>query len=384
MVRGTLQNLLLTLISVLVTLVLIEIGLRVVGRSPSPQLPAVETEEELAEDGATEAAGDAARARNMTPRYDPSPRLGWHLHPDTTQVFRLRGEFDTTVRSNQLGFRGPPLGPRPDDVVRYVVIGDSYAFGWGVEEDSTYAAQLERLLEASAADDQRFEVVNAALPGFGTFQRLRALESILPLGVDAVIAEFSASNDVVDDWRAAPYVPDELERYQREGTRFPALELFLARHSRLVALVRKRTMPLRLWLECRRQANLERTRELWADLIGRCRGAGLDLVILSNPARSQVVEEGEGMRGALARTRFSHRPNAMIAEVAAEHGVPLIDGADLFAGIPPEELFLGSDPHWTPAGHRLVARALLGWAERHPEPADQGSRAARDEAGSQL
>jgi hypothetical protein len=375
MLHRALQNLLLTLGSLLVTLLLIEVGIRVVDRSSAPE--AIET-------AAEEVSDTLARRRNLTPRYDPDPDLGWHLHPDTTQAFRLRGEFDTTVRSNQLGFRGPPLRPRPDDVVRYVVLGDSYAFGWGVEEDSTYAARLERMLLATAPEGLRFEVSNAALPGFGTFQRLRALESVLPFGVDAVIAEFSASNDVVDDWRAAPYVPDELGRYQQEGTQFPAVERFLARHSRLVALVRKRTMPLRLWLECRRETNLERTRELWHELIERCREAGLELVIVSNPARSQIVQEGEGMLGALARTRFSYRPNAMIAEVAAENGVPLIDGEELFAGVPPGELFLGSDPHWTPAGHRLVARALMEWAERHAEPADRGSRAARDEGPSGL
>lgn len=341
---GCLANLALVAASVLAALALLEGGVRVLAaHRPAPAGPA---------------APDTAAAP-FTPEYVPSDSLGWTLRPAAVQRFRRDG-FDTRVRSNRLGFRGPEVEPRPAGVVRYVVLGDSYAFGWGVEETETYAAQLDTLLNRRAAPGRRYEVVNAALPGFGTYQRRKALERLLPYGLDGVVVEFSASNDVVDDWRAAPYVPDRLGEYQAKGTRFTPLERFLTGRSRLAALAWNRAMPLRLWLEARRGPNLRRTSRLWDALLDRAASQGLVVVAVVNASRYQVLgpEGGGGLMSWLARTRYGLRPNAMIREVIDRHRLRWVDGEALFRGARAEEIFLGSDVHWTPAGHARVAAAL--------------------------
>ena len=307
-----------------------------------------------------ESADSAAADADVTPIYVPSPTLGWTLRPDTLQEFKRR-EFDTMVRSNALGFRGPPLRGRPPGVERWAVLGDSYGFGWGVEEDSTYAARLAALLNQRAmADSGRapYEIVNAALPGFGTFQRLRALEALLPYGLDGVVIEFSVSNDVVDDWRAAPYVPDHLGDYQAHGTQFTAAERWATRHSRLARTVWERAMPLRLWMEARRSVNLRRTSALYDTLVARARGAGLEVVILTNASRTQVLGDEGGVMGWLADSSYGRRPNRMIAAAIARNHVPVVDGEAAFRGATARELFLGRDVHWSPAGHERVAAAL--------------------------
>jgi hypothetical protein len=239
------------------------------------------------------------------------------------------------------------------------VLGDSYAFGWGVEEDSTYAAELARLLNAAPLDSAvRYEVVNGALPGFGTYQRRRALERLAPYGLDGIVIEFSAANDVVDDWRAAPYVPDRLGEYQARGTQFTPAERFLTAHSRLFKLVWDRAMPLRLWLEARRGRNLARTEQLWEDLLARAAELHLEVVIVVNASRYQVLGTGGGVMSWLAHTRYGLRPNAVIRGVVERHRVPCVDGEEVFRIPDPGALFLGQDVHWTPEGHRRVARAV--------------------------
>ena len=166
------------------------------------------------------------------------------------------------------------------------------------------------------------------------------------------------SNDVVDDWRAAPYVPDKLGDYQTQGTRFTALERWSTRHSRLVRTVWERAMPLRLWMEARRGPNLKRTAALYDTLIARARGAGLQVVILTNASRTQVLGDEGGVMGWLADSAYGRRPNRMIAEVIARNQVPTVDGEAAFRGATAHELFLGRDVHWTPAGHERVAAAL--------------------------
>jgi hypothetical protein len=334
-----LANLALVLVSTLATLVALEFALRFAERRSRAVVP--------------------VESGDLTPEYVPSDSLGWTLRPGAVQRFR-RGGFDTTVRSNRLGFRGPEIEPKPAGVERWEVLGDSYAFGWGVEEDETYAAELARILNlARPGSAVRHEVVNAALPGFGTYQRLAALERLAPLGLDGIVVEFSASNDVVDDWRAAPYVPDRLGEYQARGTKFTAPERFLAAHSRLFRLGWDRAMPLRLWLEARRGKNLERSERWWEDLLARAAARGLRVVVVVNASRYQVLGEGGGVMSWLAHSRYGLRPNAMIRAVVERHQVPWVDGEEVFRGAAPAALFLGRDVHWTPEGHRLVARAVL-------------------------
>ena len=50
-------------------------------------------------------------------------------------------------RTNSAGFRGPEYEiPKPPELFRTVIIGDSYTMGSGVEEEFTYAREVERAL----------------------------------------------------------------------------------------------------------------------------------------------------------------------------------------------------------------------------------------------
>lgn len=70
---------------------------------------------------------------------------------------------------NSAGFRGPELPlERTTGVQRVAVIGDSVAWGLGIEPDQAYAALLPDLLEARSG--QPWEVYNMGVPGYGTVQ----------------------------------------------------------------------------------------------------------------------------------------------------------------------------------------------------------------------
>jgi hypothetical protein len=313
-----------------------------------------------------------------SPRYLPSASWGWTLAPDTVHTFRSAA-FDTRVTANDLGLRGNDVREEGPGVVRWVVLGDSYAFGWGVNDDQTYPAQLQHLLNeharsgsgrTSLADSVRFEILDGALPGFGTEQRARVFESLLPYGIDGVILEFSVANDVADDWRIAPYLPDHLADYHRElqridGSeirRFSAFERWLDRHSRAVHWLRRRTLYPRMWVLSRAPSNLARTRSLLEDLIGRCRAQGLPVVLLLNPARSQVQGGGEGGRWRILQG-YSRRPNVMVRRLAAELDVPLVDGESVFRAADVSRVYLTGDPHWTAYGNARIAAALAPYVE---------------------
>lgn len=62
----------------------------------------------------------------------------------------------------------PVAVPKPDDVYRIVVLGDSVPFGWGIGEQDPFPRRMEALLrERPRHDGRRYEVVNAGSPGWG-------------------------------------------------------------------------------------------------------------------------------------------------------------------------------------------------------------------------
>ena len=103
------------------------------------------------------------------------PELGWRNRPGlraeatgpTLQfpVFRYR------VTINSRGLRDRETTPEPaPGVTRIVLLGDSFAWGWGVDDGECFADRLEQRLAPAV------EVVNAGVPGYSTDQELLWLE----------------------------------------------------------------------------------------------------------------------------------------------------------------------------------------------------------------
>jgi hypothetical protein len=96
-------------------------------------------------------------------RYDPD--LFYTLRPGQ---FRFRNrEFDTAFRVNHLGLRDSESDLRSPQVV---VLGDSYAMGWGVDQEAT----LARLVARSTG----LRALNAGIAGYGTVREMRLLDRI--------------------------------------------------------------------------------------------------------------------------------------------------------------------------------------------------------------
>jgi hypothetical protein len=136
--------------------------------------------------------GFAARDRQAFPHlniYERDPVLGVRLRPHATERISFSGNPVTKVRINSDGFRGPELGsPRADEIV---VVGDSQAFGLGVEEDQTFSAVLSARL--------RRPVVNAGVPTYGPAEYDAVLEILLrQRHPKAVVYLVNMSNDLFE------------------------------------------------------------------------------------------------------------------------------------------------------------------------------------------
>jgi hypothetical protein len=128
--------------------------------------------------------------------------------------------YVVSYRFNALGCRGRDYSvPRPRSVVRILLLGDSYTLGVGVNEEDTFARQLEILLNqlASQRSSGNYEVINCGVSGYGTREERLFYETLAPMYEPDVVLLVMVHNDNrswVDDVKMgyAKRRPDKLEQ----------------------------------------------------------------------------------------------------------------------------------------------------------------------------
>lgn len=127
-------------------------------------------------------------------QYDRSnvvfdPVLGYRLAPNLNKPFH-NVEFKTLVRTNSLGFRDDDKSLANPDVL---FLGDSYVFGWGVEEENGVEKRFEKLTGKS--------VLNMGVPGYSNIQELMMLfkwsDAAKHYAHDIYL--FFSTNDLIDN-----------------------------------------------------------------------------------------------------------------------------------------------------------------------------------------
>jgi lysophospholipase L1-like esterase len=87
------------------------------------------------------------------------------------------------ITTNSFGLRdGQREKEKPPNAYRIVALGDSITMGWGVPQDRTYPAQLERMLNARPphgfSPDLHYEVLNLGVGNYNTVQEVMRLKNL--------------------------------------------------------------------------------------------------------------------------------------------------------------------------------------------------------------
>ena len=343
--------------------------------------------------------------------YRVDPATGSALVPGAAGWYTAEGRAYVRINSDGMRDREHPLN-KPQGTIRVAVLGDSYAEAMQVAEDKTFWRILEaQLTQCDAYPGTPIEVLNFGVSGYGTGQSLMALRSrVWKYAPDIVLLAFLSGNDVSDNVRELKQAAHHPYFVYQDGqlevdesfvhsdpylaqSRWPKRVFNRARRSlRLVQLIAAARQALQargnesahavgidLGLSAEVYASPASSvwKEAWRVTEGllalmhrevRDKGAHFRVVTLSNPI--QVDPDLQRQREVMDRLGVEDLfyPERRIAKAASRIGFPLLSLAPKLAEYARTtgEYWHGfgdkmGSGHWNEAGHAKAGELIATW-----------------------
>lgn len=351
--------------SVVLTLVLVEVAVRIAGF-------AVEDRRSLQARLAEERAGEPVGTRiySLGDIVQPSEDDGivYELKPNLHGVFQ--GQPLTT---NSRGLRDEEYDyAKPPGTLRIVAVGDSSLFGWGVPFESTSMEVLERMLNADGAQPT-VQVLNFATPGYNTAIEADVfIRKALRYDPDIVLVNFNTNDYDVPAFMRLPedyatlrrsFVFDMLYRYYEAWTGVPPQELpvfdFATRTLTLEEADRLDEDP-GLPDEYRYMVGTRGFRRAMEKLVAAARAANVEVVVFD-------VRIYPGLHDSYAPNAFRDSQRDLLERLSQELGYHWLNTYPYYVdymNAHPDEPFprvfsvTDTDSHPSVLAHEINARAL--------------------------
>ena len=318
--------------------------------------------------------------------FMPDPAIGYRLRPDARVRF-VTAEFDTQIAINAQGVRDDhPIGPKPPNERRIVILGDSLVLSVQVDQQQTFCRLLEERLNRDGGP-VRYRVINAGVQGYGPVEELLFFRHVArAFEPDLVIATVFVGNDAEEALGSAPRLRGSARPLAETLSESAITRLRrIVRRSMVLQLVRLRVVAvtgrLSNWLSPpepplqsyaanpapRIGEGLQIARQCLETLVAEAAAVGARTMFMLMPARFQVndIDYGhlkkavESAGGRLVRDAATSRFEAALAPL----GIPRFDALPPLRAAGPD-VFFEQTVHLTPRGHEIVAEELEAFIRR--------------------
>jgi hypothetical protein len=330
-------------------------------------------------------------SRANVPMYAPN-EYSEYFNKANLSIPHNTNEFQTMIYTNSQGLRTSaeatdyPLGKQPGKK-RILLLGPSFAFGWGVNYEESFAAQLQEMLRDSVEFGPNVEVINAGVPSLGLVQGLNWYRHVGKRFEPDLVIQFNTGSMQVDSSGRWNNVAVNEQGYltRKDATAVRRL-MGYAKNSALVFYGwQVVTRSISLFHQSQSGEKIEgvgREMELhetfdsdnpevvdsmkyYQDLRSTVEQSGAKLLVFFMPS-SYCVHEEDISRWAHLDTddiEEQNRYNADFCRYLQSVGIDCIDVTEESreAAKKGPRLYYFVDIHWTPAGNKLAARA----AARH-------------------
>ncbi|MFC1878509.1 SGNH/GDSL hydrolase family protein [Chloroflexota bacterium] len=234
-------------------------------------------------------------------------------------------------------------------IQRLFVIGDSFTFGWGAEEQETFPYILERLLNKQ---NSNYKVINLGVPGYNTSQSYnRMLEYAKLLGNPDIVLYMFCPNDPIENIAGRAIVVDGIKiterRIKYKYIAYMINKLYV--HSRTIALV------VDIYNTTINPKNVLENELGEQDLINR-----EDTSFLLSELEKLQSWTSERNIDLLVMTTHNSEYSSILLSTLKDSGTAILESQNIFDqnNLKSEQVHLKYDGHWNPLGHQVVADAL--------------------------
>jgi hypothetical protein len=286
--------------------------------------------------------------------YTYDSLLGWKGKPNATGVF-VQKDFKVQVRHNDKGFRGENYSyQRVPNKRRILVIGDSYVWGYGVEEQEIFTTLLENALKQT-------EVINLGCTGYGNDQELLLLKQEgVKYNPDLVIVVVTLPSDFFNNTHSVqyscpkPYFLSDHDSLALKNVPVPKRNPlqcagnFLTQKSALYVYLKFLT-PKSIKINSQ---EVQITFDLLKEMRSVCRLNGIESLVIIAPTIEPKTD-------VIYRTEKSKK----LLNLLESDTFNVINLVGSFENCHKnhEKLTFGSDAHWNKSGHKRVSMELLAY-----------------------
>jgi len=307
------------------------------------------------------------------PRWKSDSVLHYKHRPNN--IYNWGKKYDNKpIYINQHGFHDDNFPEKKaNGELRGLIIGDSIVMGAGMTSTETFANQLERMLPANIPGYDIYQVINAGVSGYSTFQYLEVLKRSMKFSPDFIAIGF-CMNDVTEpyivnksyggsgfDYHDVLQISQPWINYVVNETGFGRLAIYIQRKIKrklpsAEELSRQEIYTVRKMVE--HSKTDPRYIEAWQkvlndlsviyELVGN---DSIPIVLIIFPHTFQLFNEE------------LQEPQRILRQHAIQNGVGYLDmtkvAEELITdGVPRKDLFLDRD-HYTAKGHSVIANSLL-------------------------
>jgi hypothetical protein len=325
-----------------------------------------------------------------TDYYRRDAELAWVPNANIQGRHDRPGSFESTFSTNSRGLRDREHAlERPDGVRRIVAVGDSYTWGFGVDDDEVFTERIESMLDG-------VEVINLGVIAYQLWQEILYFQREGLLYDPDVLLVALCMNDIYRTGFEDPadYYPAAQATERPDESR--GLRQRLAENSALYNAVVDRVNSNRTLVEFLVSVGIKDELQGFDQLDLNLMPSLIEYpevldtsfeATLSELRQFQQVADEVGVRlivavvpalQAVDRTAFEHtiarsvyrqedfdldKPYRLLSEFGEAEGIEFVIPLELFREVHggSQELYLHRDQHWNELGHELFAQAIVDY-----------------------
>jgi lysophospholipase L1-like esterase len=264
--------------------------------------------------------------------------------------YYIRPELSETMQDY------PITRPKPSNVFRLAVIGDSYTFAPYMQFTDAFPKILERMLNLNGTTE-RGQVINYGVPAYSTNHEIATVDRAIRDEADAILLQITLNDPEIKPYRPKGItVFDSFGKLKLSGWKASLLNRWRTAHFVVTRLHNEKTR--RDYISYFQ--NLFDTPKNWNHFETSLR----TLVATARKANKPIYAAIFPLFGVPLNEAYPFFPcHQKVAALLAELSVPTTDLFSLYRGIPLERIQVipGIDRHPNEIAHRMAAEHLYDW-----------------------